>query len=405
MAIINQIGGISTGSLTGVLKGPLEKLFGKKPGANMYQYPADLGNDPSRMHIVQFTISEVLPSKFVTQIENSAEGIAIDTASGAYNVAAGAAKGVGSLFGSGNAEAAKAQAQKGAGELSSATLKVTDLATNLNAYLQTEKIETKTSISLYMPDTLSMNYHAEYSDLTLMDATNSMNRVAGAIGSIVEDLLAGKGNTDEIKNTITNNLKEYGPEGALRLADRQFNTNLTDLGLQALGKAINPQLQLIYKGVGFRTFTMEFLFTPKSKEESDQVSAIVNTFIYASSPRIQGKGGMYFTPPSVFTMKFLMAKSGGISGLTNMLQKAGNSIIPNIPLGNAITGKGGAATGIENDRLYKVGQCVLEDVSVDYAPNGWAAYSGGAPVQTRLNLSFKEIEILDRTRMEKGDVR
>jgi hypothetical protein len=114
---------------------------------------------------------------------------------------------------------------------------------------------------------------------------------------------------------------------------------------------------------------------------------------------------MYFTPPSVFTMKFLMAKSGGISGLTNMLQKAGNSIIPNIPLGNAITGKGGAATGIENDRLYKVGQCVLEDVSVDYAPNGWAAYSGGAPVQTRLNLSFKEIEILDRTRMEKGDVR
>jgi len=400
MAIINQIGGISTGSLTGVIKGPLDKLFGTKTGLNKYQYPSDLGNDPSKMHIVQFTISEILPTQFE---ETKLYDAVSDSVSGTYNAAAGAANFV-SLDEKAR-EAAKAQIAKGASQLKSATVKAADLATNLNAHLKPNKKETKTVVSLYMPDTLAMNYHAEYSDLTLIEATNGMNRAAGAIGSIIEDLNAGGGSGADIKNAVIKNLEEYGPEAALRLADRQFNTNLTDLGLKALGKAINPQLQLIYKGVGFRTFTMEFLFTPKSKEESDQVSAIVNTFIYASSPRVQGKGGMYFTPPSIFNMNFLMAKSGGISGLTNMLQKAGNSIIPNVPLGNAITGNGGVSTGNENDRLYKVGDCVLEDVSVDYAPNGWAAYSGGAPVQTRLNLSFKEIEILDRTRMEKGEVR
>jgi hypothetical protein len=95
-----------------------------------------------------------------------------------------------------------------------------------------------------------------------------------------------------------------------------------------------------------------------------------------------------------------VAQTGQFSSLTNVLQKAGNSIIPGVPLGNVLASRfGSASAGVENDRLYKVGDCVLEDISVDYAPNGWAAYSGGAPVQTRLTLSFKEMDILDRTRM------
>ena len=36
------------------------------------------------------------------------------------------------------------------------------------------------------------------------------------------------------------------------------------------------------------------------------------------------------------------------------------------------------------------------DVGVNYAPNGWAAFDNGAPVQTTLSLHFKEIQALDR---------
>ena len=46
-------------------------------------------------------------------------------------------------------------------------------------------------------------------------------------------------------------------------------------------------------------------------------------------------------------------------------------------------------------------------MSVDYAPNGWIAYSDGSPIQTRLTLSFKETDIMHRDIFKdgKGSVR
>ena len=370
MALLNQIGGISTGGLTGVLKGPLDRLFGNKNVPFNYKYPASLGNEPSRMHMVQFTIFNIIPKQF--DVIATARGISQTTR------------------------------EELSGQAQAVVAKSTDIAQNLQSYLKPDKKQIATTISLYMPDTLSMNYHAEYSELSIQDATNSMNRVAGAIGSLAEDVQKGGVGGDNLKNSVAKNVNAYGAEAALRAVDAATGrTDLTTLGLRAMGLAINPQLQLVYKGIGFRTFSMEFLFTPSTKEESDQVSAIVNSFIYAAAPTVQTEtNGMYFIPPSIFNMSFMVAETGQFSSLTNMLQKAGNSIIPGVPLGTSLAKRFGAAsTGVENDRLYKVGDCVLEDISVDYAPNGWAAYSGGAPVQTRLTLSFKEMDILDRTRM------
>jgi hypothetical protein len=153
---------------------------------------------------------------------------------------------------------------------------------------------------------------------------------------------------------------------------------------------------------------MRFKFIPKSQKESDQVSSIINAFVYASHPTVNASNaGMYFTPPSVFNISFLMAQSSSLSGLTGMLQKDGNSLVGGLQLGNIAgnaLGLTGISSGQSNDRLFKVGKSVLTDVSVDYAPNGWAAYTGGAPIITELTLSFMETEILDRTRMANGEV-
>ena len=179
-----------------------------------------------------------------------------------------------------------------------------------------------------------------------------------------------------------------------------MGTNTTPLLLKAAGKAINPQLQLIYQGLGFRTFTLEFVFTPKTAAEAAAIKGIINTFVYASHPTIPDTGGgMYFIPPSIFNINFKMAKSGVFSGLTNTLQGLGNDLVSGLNLGNASGNALGLNSSTDNDRLFKVGDCVLENVSVDYAPNGWAAYGDGAPVQTRMTLSFKEITINDRRRM------
>ena len=147
------------------------------------------------------------------------------------------------------------------------------------------------------------------------------------------------------------------------------------------------------------------MFTPKTQNESDQVSSIINAFVYAAHPTVNvDESGMYFTPPSALNLSFFMAQSSNFSDIINSLQRNGNSLVNGIPLGNSITNYLGVASKVNNNRLYKVGNCVLEDINVDYAPNGWSAFPGGAPVQTRLTLSFKETEILDRNRMGRGEV-
>jgi len=44
----------------------------------------------------------------------------------------------------------------------------------------------------------------------------------------------------------------------------------------------------------------------------------------------------------------------------------------------------------------KYGDCVLTNVEVNHAPNGFSAFTDGSMVQTQLNLSFKELNILTR---------
>jgi len=388
MAILNQIGGISTGGLTGALEGPLAKLFGNKQGLQSFQYPSNLGNDPSRMHIVQFEIRNVVPRHFeVEKIKKalSSEGGEIEKST---NVASNGAINV----------------------------KKVKTGENLNTLLSPETSKKYATINLYMPDTLAMNYNQSYDTISLVEATGGLLRgaegIAGAAKSFAEGY-AGSNILAGIGKALTSPEGLVGAGASLggvvsRLTGGQFSPDLTglvDVALNTQAKALNPQIQLLYRGVNLREFSMEFVFTPKSKEEADQVSAIVNTFIYASSPTISGSGGMFFTPPSQFEIKFLMAKTGEFSSLQSMLQKAGNSIIPGLPLGDAAANKFGLNASSENKRLFKVGTCVLENVSVDYAPNGWAAHENGAPVQTRLTLQFKEIYLVDRNKLKSGMAR
>jgi hypothetical protein len=146
-----------------------------------------------------------------------------------------------------------------------------------------------------------------------------------------------------------------------------------DVVLKGQGYAINPQLQMIFRGVGFRSFQLSFMFTPKSLEESTEVNDIIKTFKYHFSPGLEaGKTdstqSMFLTSPSIFNVQFKIGQN-------------------------------------ENQYVPKYGDCVLADIDVNYAPNGFAAHENGAPVQTTLNLTFKEIVIVDRDKIANGTLR
>lgn len=187
------------------------------------------------------------------------------------------------------------------------------------------------SIALYMPETLNFSYDARYNDNA---------SISGAMGSLTGSL--GQGMSSFIENT------------ALKLA------------MNAAGYVFNPQQQVLFEGIDFRPYEMNFTFTPSSAEETRSVNEIIKTFRLHAAPEIGGIGNFFFTPPSIFNVSFKYA------GKTN----------PNINL---------------------LKKSVLKNVAVNYAPNGWAAFEGnGAPVQITLGLQFQEIVLVDKTEIRKG---
>jgi len=153
------------------------------------------------------------------------------------------------------------------------------------------------------------------------------------------------------------------------LISKVISTSQTDaakLALSTQGLAVNPKMQLLFDGIDFRTYQLAFTFTPYSKEEAQAVKNIVTTFKKYSLPKItKSAAGMFFVIPATFNLKFLY-------------------------------------NGAENKNISKVAESVIQNITVDYAPNGWTAHSDGAPVQTTLTLDFKEISLVDRTKIEGG---
>jgi len=199
--------------------------------------------------------------------------------------------------------------------------------------------ETKAEISLYLPDTLDFQQSFHYNPLSLTE-------VITAIGSSIVGGSGGK-----IKGALGSILQGGGA---------------INLGLNAAGYAINPQQQVLFQGVDFRTFGLAFVMTPWNAQESNTIKEIIKTFRKYGSPTIlKNTAGFIFKPPAVFEVEFWSGSQ-------------------------------------QNKYLNKVTQCVLTQIEVNYAPNGWTAHNDGAPVQTALNLGFQEIEIIDSTKIEGG---
>jgi len=199
-------------------------------------------------------------------------------------------------------------------------------------------------ISLYMPDTLNFAYNSSYSNLSVKDAVQSaITGIVGALGG------------DKAKEVAS---------GAASAID----SPIAKLGLNKAGKAINPMNQLVFDGIDFRSFQMTFQFTPKSAAESSQIQKIIQTFRSHAAPEISsGSGGMLFTVPDSWIIQFIQVGQG------------------------------------ENPWVNKVKESVLEHIDVNYSPNGiWSTHPDGSPTQINLTLSFKEIQLVDRTQINKG---
>ena len=335
ISIPTSIAGIS---VPGTINGPLQLLYGNKYDLKGYNYPRNLGSDPTRSHVIRFTSYQPDP-KYSSQI----------------------------VSGAGNAFVSLAK-----GDIKEAGKNFTSIVDDLTqADVPRVPFE---HISLYVPDTVNISYGIGYDDISLTESLGKAYFLAQA-GTSMYDLYKAGG--DKLDVNLANKIGSdpyvrsslAAAAGALA-ASKGFETkNLADLATRAIGQAMNPQLQVLFRGVGFRAFQFDFVLTPYSKEETETVKKIIKAFKFAAAPKIQPTGyfkqGLFFEVPYPFSIQFLYK-------------------------------------GKENPYVHRIGECVLENINVDYGPNGWSTFNDGSPVQVKLTLQFKETVIVDKNRINAG---
>ena len=354
------------------LQGPLSKLFQDQSSQNLV-YPSDLASNPVMGHAVQFSIFD-----YTTGFQ---EG---------YNTV------VGGLTSTINGTVTGADVVAGIKKLPSAVGVI-----QAKTYERTTKGAPLSVISLFMPETLAVTYNSTYSDVNLTDVLGAK----GFLGSALLD--AGNANPANVSDAVNSMLESDYAKNivAKTLGGANGAANSKELLQQSLGQYTNPQVQLLYKGISLREFTLEFIMTPKSTQEAQTVKDICDSFAFYSAPGLagaaSGTAGQYLTPPQIFQIKFkFLGKTGLLGAISNVFTSAMN----NIGLGFLTTSNptktidGGAEA-----KVMTINDCVLQNVNIDYAPNGWAAYNDGYPIQTRLMLTFKEIKIITKADIAKAN--
>lgn len=209
------------------------------------------------------------------------------------------------------------------------------------------------AIALYMPETVNVQYNANWQSESLTDALGSV----GLVGSVLQDL--------KDANRSVSGLSGQAAElaGKALAGTGAVGSNAADFALFTQGLAINPQLEVLFKGTDMRHFQFDFLFSPYDAQESAHVVYIIKTLKFHQAPEVvTGSSGRFFVPPSEFDIDFIFE-------------------------------------GEINPNIHQIGTCVLTNMNVDYAPNGWSTFSDGMPTHIRLTLQFMETEIVTKQRV------
>ena len=151
----------------------------------------------------------------------------------------------------------------------------------------------------------------------------------------------------------------------------------------ALGIAQNPYMEMMFSGVGFRSFNFEFIMRPRSTKEIEVVSEILKKFRTFTKPSytegVLGKAFMDY--PMEFQIEFLTSGEKtdfepGSHKLDQGQREGGNSykLNPFVP---------------------QLKNCVCDSITSNYTPQSiWAAHDEGVPVAVTLGLSFQETELV-----------
>jgi len=341
--------------------GPLSQLYDDKYKGKTLKYPSDLISKRYPHHI-QFIIQEADPSK-VPQIPNEYSKNLNE-----LNKNNPLGKDPRTVEGFDKKNPIEQVGAVGVYEASKLVNPVTALVQTVATKDTVRK--TNSIIALYIPDTVNVTYSPQYEDIGLSKALGTPYFLAQAGASAYEAYKKASG------GDISGIVNELGSNPYVRDIIGKALGSVRGLGIdgeavskllnRSIGEAYNPQLQVLFQGVDFRRFQFDFTMTPSSVQEASDIRDIVKAFRLAAAPEIRsGFNSMYLKVPDMVDVGFYH-------------------------------------NGRRNDKVNQINTCVIENISVDYAPMGWSTHTDGMPVQTKLSLQLKEVGIIDKTQINQG---
>ena len=221
----------------------------------------------------------------------------------------------------------------------------------------------KEAIALFMPVPMIYTHTNVYEEISLTSlGAQGLKLGVSAIGKF-------------IAGALTQRLGAAAAAGLPRILGAGGNT-IRQLAAVA-GYPINPKIEVIFSHTPQRSFRMELLMAPRNQRESETVKNIIDTLRFHSAPEISGNGPIpgtnfgagiipLFVPPAEFDITFYHK-------------------------------------GKENTKIPRINTCAIEQIEVDYAPSGiYSTFTNGHPVQVRLSIAFRELEILHKQRVAQG---
>ena len=218
----------------------------------------------------------------------------------------------------------------------------------------------ESAIALHVPTDLSISYSANWSP-TDMAGMAAAATVGDSIGNAIEQLTKS-GNTQSVGE-----LSNAGGAGINYLVSRGLQTQgIGEFVGKVSGTAANPKKEQLFRNVDFRTFSFNYQFFPRSREEAQKVQAIIKTFKLHMHPEFKDASHFLYTYPSEFDIYYYQ-------------------------------------NGQENMNIHRHTSCVLTDMNISYTPQGiLSTFEDGMSTQINVQLQFKELALLTKEAIADG---
>lgn len=206
----------------------------------------------------------------------------------------------------------------------------------------------KSAIALHVPNQLSVRYATTWG-VENSSELDMASRFAQGLGNVMDAAMNGQG-----LSKAASGMAPKATEAAVNVA---LSKNKQPGMSSMLGVAANPKQTQTFQGVEFRTFSFDYQFFPRNADEAKYVLNIIHLFKFHMHPEYKGETDYVWLYPSEFDIMYY-------------------------------TG------GVENTALHKHTSCILENIQINYTPNGnYNIFPNGMPTQINMTLSFKELQL------------